>query len=64
MLLQKKLASTSKQARQLIVHKKVLVNGRAVNTPSYVVPVELENKISLKEKKKSNKKEIVKGDEE
>lgn len=53
----KKLATTPKQARQLIVHKKVLINGRAVSTPSYIVPVELENKITLKDKKILKKKE-------
>ena len=53
----KKLASTPRQARQLIVHKKILVDGKAVNIPSYVVPIELENKITLKEKKISKKKE-------
>jgi len=52
----KKIASTPKQARQLIVHKKILVDGKAVNSPSYIVPVELESKISLKEKKKIKKK--------
>ncbi|HDL75050.1 MAG TPA: 30S ribosomal protein S4, partial [bacterium] len=42
--------------RQLITHKKVLINGRVLNSPSYIVPIELENKISLKEtKKKENK---------
>ncbi len=54
----KKLASTSKQARQLIVHKKILVDGKAVNIPSYIVSVELENKITLKKKKKVKKKEL------
>jgi small subunit ribosomal protein S4 len=54
----KKLASTPKQARQLITHKKVFVDGKAVDSPSYVVPVELENKIKLKEKKKLKKKEV------
>ena len=63
-VLTKKLATTSKQARQLIVHKKVLVDGRAVDSPSYIVPVELENKITLKEKKISKKKEPVKEDKE
>ena len=48
----KGLAPTMKSARQLIIHKKVLVNGEAVNSPSYIVPVELENRISLKESKK------------
>ena len=45
----KKLANTTKSARQLIVHKNVLVDGRVINSPSYIVPVELENKIKLKE---------------
>lgn len=55
----KKLASTPKQARQLIVHKKVLVDGKAVNSPSYIVPVEFEDKITLKDKKIKKKKEIT-----
>jgi len=56
-LVNKKLATTPKQARQLIVHKKVLVEGNVVNIPSYIVSVELENKISLKNAKKSKKKD-------
>ena len=57
----KKLASTQKGARQLITHKKVLVNGEVVNSPSYIVPVELENKISLKSivKKKPEPVKVV-----
>ena len=58
----KKLASTIKLARQIITHKKVLVNGRVVNKPSYVVPVELENKIVVKPKKVKAKKESPKTD--
>ena len=54
----KKLATTTKTARQLITHKKVLVNGKAINSPSYIVPVELEDKISLKKTKE--KKKVVK----
>lgn len=50
-VLKKGFAITPKSARQLIVHKKVLVNGKAVNSPSYIVPIDLEDKISLKEKK-------------
>jgi small subunit ribosomal protein S4 len=56
----RKLATTPKQARQLIVHKKVLVDGKAIDSPSYVVPVELESKITLKEKKIQKKKEVEK----
>ena len=56
-LVLKKLATTPKSARQLITHKKVLVNNNIVDSPSYIVPVELEGKISLKKK---NKKEKIK----
>jgi len=57
-LLKKKITTTSKSARQLIIHKKVLVNGNVVNSPSYIVPLKLEDKISLKQiKKKKAKKE-------
>ena len=52
----KKLANTPKQARQLIVHKHVLVDGKIVNTPSFVVTKELESKLSLKERKVKVKK--------
>jgi small subunit ribosomal protein S4 len=55
---EKKLANTVKAARQLITHKKVIVDGGIVNSPSYVVPVELENKISLKEKRRPVKQVV------
>jgi small subunit ribosomal protein S4 len=37
----KGLTSTVKTARQMIVHKKILIEGKALNIPSYIVPVEL-----------------------
>lgn len=46
----KKIATTQKSARQLITHKKILVDGNTVDSPSYIVPIKLENKISLKQK--------------
>ena len=49
-LVEKKFANTPRNARQLIVHKKVLIDGRSINAPSYIVPVEFESKISLKHK--------------
>lgn len=49
-VLNKKLTTTAKSARQLITHRKILVDGKAIDSPSYLVPVELENKISLKKK--------------
>ena len=54
-VLKKKLAKSIKEARQLISHKKVLVEGSAVDSPSYVVPTALENKITIKETKKKVK---------
>ena len=50
-VVRKKLATTMKGARQLIVHKNVLVDGKVVNAPSFVVTLDLEDKISLKERK-------------
>jgi len=50
-LFKKKMANTVKAARQLIVHKNVLVDGNVVNVPSFIVTSDLEGKITLKEKK-------------
>lgn len=55
-LVKKELATTVKTARQLISHKKVFVDGKIVDSPSYLVKVELENKISLKKNKVKPKK--------
>ncbi|HIQ51168.1 MAG TPA: 30S ribosomal protein S4 [Nautiliaceae bacterium] len=41
----KGLAKTPKQARQLIVHKHIMVNNKVVAAPSYLVKVEEENSI-------------------
>lgn len=49
-LFKKKLANTVKAARQLIVHKNVLVNGQIVNIPSFIVNKDMEDKISIREK--------------
>jgi len=60
-LVKKKLARTPKEARQLIVHRKVLIGKNAVDSPSYIVPVDMEENISLKIKnRKENKAEIEK----
>jgi len=47
----KKLANTPRQARQFIVHKSVLVDGGVVDAPSFLVTRDLEDKISVKERK-------------
>jgi len=43
----KGFANTIKQARQFIVHGHVKINGRKVIFPSYLVPVEEEDKIEV-----------------
>jgi len=51
-LVSKGLANTMRQARQLITHKKVCINGRIVNLPSYLVSINEEKNISIKQNKK------------
>lgn len=53
----KGLAKTILEARQLITHKGVFVDGRIVNIPSFVVTKDLENKISLKARAQKPTKE-------
>lgn len=43
----KGFANTPKQARQLIVHGHIAINGRKVSWPSYLVPKDEEDKIEL-----------------
>ena len=52
----KKFTTSARQARQLIAHKHVLVNGRVVSSPGFMVSLELENKISLKARTEKPKK--------
>ena len=61
-LFKKNMATTVKGARQLIVHKNVLVDGVVVNIPSFIVTKELEGKISVRPRKEKVVKE-VEGDE-
>ena len=60
-IVEKKLTTTPKQARQFIVHKHITINGKIVNIPSYVVKTEEEDKIQLNvvRKEKVKKKDIV-----
>ena len=55
----KGLTKTPQQARQMVVHKNVLIDGKIVNTPSYIVTVSEENLISLKKKIKAPPKAPV-----
>jgi len=62
-LVTKKLAKTIKESRQFITHKKILINNKVINSPSYIVPKELEEKISIKKKNKKEKKGEEKNDQ-
>ena len=54
-LVGKKMANTSKQARQMVVHKRVKINNKTVNIPSYLIGIDEENLISGKNKVKKPK---------
>lgn len=56
-LVKKKIADTPKQARQMITHKRVLINGKVMSAPGYLVPVSDEKSITLKVKQKKPKVE-------
>lgn len=56
---QKGLANTAKQARQMITHKRILVNGKTVTAPSYIVSISEENTIVVKQKNKTAQEEKV-----
>lgn len=63
----KKLTTTPKQARQLIVHKHVSVGDRIVNIPSYMVSLEEEPSVKLNlalkiQEPKKSKEEKIKQD--
>jgi len=49
-IFKKGLAHTVKQARQIIVHGHVIVNGRVNNAPSTIIPADIENTINVNPK--------------
>lgn len=63
MLMKKNLVKNPKEARQLIVHKHVKINGNVVNIPSYMIKKDEEDKITLsliRKTKEMEKREIKK----
>lgn len=55
-ILQKGYAKTAREARQMVAHKRVLIDGKIVNIPSYIVSLEEESKISIKPIRKKEPK--------
>lgn len=56
-----KFANTIRQARQMVVHKKIIINGRVVDSPSFIAGIDDEEKISVKKKKVKEAKQIEGG---
>lgn len=52
----KGFAKTTQEARQMITHKRVMIDNRVVNTPSYLVPLSQESLLSIKKKSKPQAK--------
>lgn len=53
----KGIAKSPKEARQMVVHKRVLIDKKITDSPSYLVSLDEENRISLKKKAKPAKEE-------
>ena len=59
----KNLAKTTQEARQMVTHKRILIDNRVVDSPSFLVSVEEESNITLKKKAKQEPKIEVKSEE-
>ena len=58
------LANSQKHARQLVAHKNVAIGERIINSPSYIVSVDEENRINIKSRlNKSNTQTEIKNEE-
>ena len=54
-VVQKKgIATTVKQARQMVAHKRILIQNNVVDSPSYLVKVHEEHTISLRKKEQKS----------
>ncbi len=51
----KKLTNSAKQARQMIVHKRIMIGDKIINVPSYLVKVDEEAQIKIKSSDKKSK---------
>jgi len=60
-IVKKEIAKTHKQARQMITHKHILLNGRKIDSPSHITTIKeessVESNLVLAEKKEMNKEE-------
>jgi len=63
-LVNKKLANAPKQGRQMVTHKRVMINGKVMSAPSYLVPLSEEGQITIKKNDKKPLKSPQGVDEE
>ena len=49
------LSKTPQEARQMVAHKRIMIDNNVTNSPSYLVSVAEENLVTLKKSKKSAK---------
>jgi len=61
-LVEKNIAITPRQARQMISHKKIMIDRKVISSPSHIVSVEEMPLISVKIKKLNNK-EVKEGEQ-
>ena len=54
-IFKKGIAKTIQEARQMIVHKRILIDNKIVNSPNYIVSLAEEGLISLKTKQQKEK---------
>ena len=59
LVFRKGFAHTAKEARQMIVHRKVMVGDRIVNIPSYSVAIAEEKSVKVVPSKPKKKKESI-----
>src|SRR3989344_1090464 len=59
----KQLTNTAKQARQMIVHRKVAVGGKIVDVPSFIVPIDEEATIFVKKSPVAKTEKKLSGEE-
>ena len=60
----KGIAKTTKEARQMVTHKRIMIDNRVIDSPSYLVSVGEEHNIDLKKKAKPAKPAEAKPAEE
>jgi small subunit ribosomal protein S4 len=56
-IFKKGLAKTAREARQMVVHKRVVIGSNIIDVPSYLVSLGEEKQISIKVKAKKQKEE-------